>query len=237
MYTDFHTHILPRVDDGAENIKIALQMLTSLQRQEVDRVVFTPHFYIDQISIGDFLIERQKAYEQLKEQRDIHRNMDTRLAAEVYLVPGISMLEGLEALCIEKTNYLLLELPYKRITPQTMREIDSICCTKGLHIILAHIERYLRFHTVKEIVEAFAYLDVVYQLNTECFLTPLRRKLILELFSYDVPIVLGTDAHNMTTRPPNYNKAVKAIEKRCGSRYLQQIFELSDAILSCAIAL
>ncbi len=237
MYTDFHTHILPQIDDGAENIATAVQMLTALQRQDVDRIVFTPHFYIDHTSINDFIIKRQSAYEQLKEQLDILKDMDLRLAAEVYLVPGISMLEGLEALCIEKTDYLLLELPYKRITPQIIREIDNIYNKRGLHVILAHIERNLKFNTIQEFVEAFAYWGVVYQVNTECFLTPLRCKPILELLSGDTPVVLGTDTHNMTTRPPNYSKAIKVLEKRCDLKYLQRISTLSSAILSFAIAL
>ena len=37
--------------------------------------------------------------------------------------------------------------------------------------------------------------------------------------------VLGTDAHNMTSRPPQYRKAAEWIEKKCGRARLRQLAE------------
>ena len=45
MFTDNHCHILPRIDDGARDSKMALAMLVKMHSQGVDRVVATPHFY------------------------------------------------------------------------------------------------------------------------------------------------------------------------------------------------
>lgn len=235
MYTDFHTHILPRLDDGAANKEISLQMLYALERQNVDRIVFTPHFYVDLITVPDFLTKRRHAFESINEQR--FHSIDKKLGAEVYLVPGLSALEGLELLCIENTDYLLLELPYRKITPQIIREIEIICSEKGLHILFAHIDRYFKFITAEELTEVFGCCEAVYQVSTECFKDPLKRKGVWELMSYNVPVVLGTDAHNTTTRPPDFCSAVKVIKKKCGQPCLQQICDCSDAIFANAIAL
>lgn len=235
MYTDFHTHILPRLDDGAASKETALQMLAALERQNVGRIVFTPHFYVDLVSVQDFLTKRRNAFSSINEQR--FNEIDKKLGAEVYLVPGLSALEGLELLCIENTDYLLVELPYKKITPQTIQEIESISSGKGLHILLAHIDRYFKFITPEELTEVFGCCEVVYQVNTECFKDSLKRKGVFELMGYGVPVVLGTDAHNTTTRPPDFGSAVKAIEKEYGGRYLQRISDCSDAIFASAIAL
>lgn len=45
---DFHSHILPAMDDGSRNIEESLQMLRMLQEQGVERVIATPHFYADE---------------------------------------------------------------------------------------------------------------------------------------------------------------------------------------------
>ena len=45
---DFHSHILPAMDDGSKNIEESLQMLRMLQEQGVERVIATPHFYADE---------------------------------------------------------------------------------------------------------------------------------------------------------------------------------------------
>ena len=43
--TDFHSHILPFMDDGSKSVEESLDMLRLLKSQGVDRVVLTPHFY------------------------------------------------------------------------------------------------------------------------------------------------------------------------------------------------
>ena len=64
--TDFHSHCLPNMDDGAANVQMAVAMLRSSAEQGVTRVMATPHFYIGQHSAADFFRERKRAYEELK---------------------------------------------------------------------------------------------------------------------------------------------------------------------------
>ena len=42
---DFHTHILPHMDDGSSSIEESLAMLQAEGKAGIERVVFTPHFY------------------------------------------------------------------------------------------------------------------------------------------------------------------------------------------------
>ena len=42
---DFHTHILPGMDDGCKSVAESLWMLRQEQQQGVDTVVLTPHYY------------------------------------------------------------------------------------------------------------------------------------------------------------------------------------------------
>ena len=48
---DFHTHILPGVDDGSRNVDESMQMLAKMKEQGVSQVVATPHFYADDESV------------------------------------------------------------------------------------------------------------------------------------------------------------------------------------------
>ena len=45
MPIDFHTHILPGIDDGSRNVEMSLRMLAAQREQQVDEIVATPHFY------------------------------------------------------------------------------------------------------------------------------------------------------------------------------------------------
>ena len=65
MMIDFHTHILPGVDDGSRSIEESLAMLQAEADAGIERVVFTPHFYASQNSPKDFLRRRQESWSAL----------------------------------------------------------------------------------------------------------------------------------------------------------------------------
>lgn len=61
MIIDFHSHILPGIDDGARNLETAMGMLSQVREQHVDIMVATPHFYASRDRIDTFLQRREKA--------------------------------------------------------------------------------------------------------------------------------------------------------------------------------
>ena len=42
---DFHTHILPGIDDGAKDVSVSAAMLEMEKEQGVNEIVLTPHYY------------------------------------------------------------------------------------------------------------------------------------------------------------------------------------------------
>lgn len=63
---DFHTHILPKTDDGSRSTDESVKMLLALKEQGIDAVAATPHFYANDESVEDFLKRRQASFEALK---------------------------------------------------------------------------------------------------------------------------------------------------------------------------
>lgn len=43
-YIDIHSHILPGIDDGAENFETSMQMLRIAQKQGIHSIILTPHY-------------------------------------------------------------------------------------------------------------------------------------------------------------------------------------------------
>ena len=62
---DCHTHILPGIDDGSENIEMTKKLLELEMNNGVTDIVFTPHFYASRNSIGSFLDKREKSLEKV----------------------------------------------------------------------------------------------------------------------------------------------------------------------------
>ena len=57
LVIDFHSHILPGIDDGSRNVEKSLGMLQISASQGVDIIAATSHFYATE----DFFISGQKA--------------------------------------------------------------------------------------------------------------------------------------------------------------------------------
>ena len=111
---DFHSHILPAMDDGAINTDISLKMLSRLAQDGVDTVVLTPHFYRRDEDIPSFIKRRDAAYRQLCEAAvELEKCPRLLLGAEVYYYPSLSADPDFGQLTIEGTDYVLLELPFE----------------------------------------------------------------------------------------------------------------------------
>ena len=56
---DFHSHILPDMDDGSDSLETSLAMLRASRAAGVDLMVATSHYYRRKESIGEFLERRE----------------------------------------------------------------------------------------------------------------------------------------------------------------------------------
>ena len=66
MVIDFHSHVLPGVDDGSASVAESISMLRLEVEQGIHHVVATPHFYARYDSPESFLKKRDAAEELLR---------------------------------------------------------------------------------------------------------------------------------------------------------------------------
>ena len=210
---DFHTHILPHLDDGAKNTDMAAAMLKSLRQQGVETVLFTPHYYGRRSNPDEFIKRRNAMFEHIKAK--IPDGLNTRLAAELHFT-GINMPEN-EQLCklaIEGPNYILVEFPFTEAwTGELMVKLSNFIHETGYTPIIAHVERYNEVKKKPSIVSDLIRMGCLIQVNAPAFLDKRERKLAFALLKHGFVHCIGTDAHNMDTRLPDLLSAKKAVEK------------------------
>jgi len=209
--TDIHCHVLPGMDDGSRSVEESLAMLEALAAQGVDCVVATPHFYAGENSPEEFLARRAAAREKLVK---IWKPglPALKLGAEVYYFDGMSRCEGLETLRIEDTGLLLLEMPMCRWNQRMLREVWAIQASRA-GVLLAHIERYLRWQE-QETWDTLADWGVLNQCNASFFLRWQTRRKALRMLREGKIQLLGSDSHNMDTRPPQLEAALAVLGQR-----------------------
>ena len=230
---DWHSHILPAMDDGSKDVAESISMLEMQTSQGVGTVIATPHFYANDETVAVFLKRRAEAYEALKEQLG-DRAPNILLGAEVRYYQGISRLEGLKDLAIEGSKLLLLEMPMSVWTETMVRELVELAGKNRVRIVLAHVERYIKLQK-RSVWDRIVDSGILLQVNASFVTSLASKRKALALLQDGVVQFLGSDCHNLTTRPPVLGQAAEVIRKKLGDDFLNQMQQYGYSLLTATI--
>ena len=226
---DWHSHILPQMDDGSKSIEESVTLLSMLSAQGADTVIATPHFYANDESVERFLERRVECYDRLRSVLPDGKP-EILLGAEVSYYFGISRLEELSMLCVEGTNLLLLEMPFTSWSDSVIRDIIEIATQRSVTVILAHIERYIDMQSGSTFDELRAH-GVIMQVNASFFRRRATRRKALRLLKKRQIALVGSDTHNIKSRPPALDEAYDIIERKFGNAFVNEINEYGYFLL------
>ena len=232
---DCHCHILPGIDDGSKNVEMSLEMLKMSADQGVEGIIFTPHFYADENGPEKFLERRNRALTELESNLDKLVKVPKYLTgAEVHYFRGMSRVDSLESLCIGKSDYILIEMPFRDWQANFIDEIEEMSKVLGLKVIIAHIERY--FDQDKRLVNRLLdNPDLLIQCNAEFFIEKHTASKALKMLKSGRIDLLGTDCHRIEHRRPNLAEAVEIIEKKDKKGNMDHIWRASRRIFEEAL--
>lgn len=218
--TDFHTHILPQIDDGSKNTEQSLQMLQMLADQGVDTVYATPHYRADIYTIDEFLNVRDKSLKNLTKAMKGGNYPNIKLGAEVFLSSDLVTMDNVDKLCIEGTNLLLLEMPYSSWNFSHLNYIEQMLATYNIVPVIAHIDRYINTHS-PEVINALLDMEVMVQCNADSIIRLTTRHKVLKMIKKGQIHFVGSDCHDTTGRKPNIGKAIKIIKRHIGKKNIR----------------
>lgn len=227
-----HCHILPGIDDGAPDIETSLKMIKKLQLQGAKAIILTPHYYSDSISLNDFLERRDNAYRELVNAlpQDSPKLIP---AAEVYISQYLFSNENLERIAIGNSGYALIEHPFSSTFSQgSYDRLLNLNYEFGIKPILAHIERYPALMENEDLLDEYIEMGCLVQVNISSFTAAsrhIRKKLFKYLETGRIHLI-GSDCHNLSSRPPEYEKGVNEIIKKCGKEAID-VLEDNAALL------
>ena len=225
---DFHTHILPGIDDGSHSTEMTKEMLRREAQMGVTHVYATPHFYAHRSNIGRFLEKREKSFAKVRELLASDSSLpEVITGAEVYYFGGVGKAEMTPELCVDGTNILLLEMPFDQWTEEVYRDTERLVRERGLSVVLAHVERYTGFQKDKSVWERVMGLPVTIQMNAGSFLKfGMKRHFCRNLLRQEAGrVIIGSDCHNLTSRPPNLAQAMDFIREKEGDDIVRKIEE------------
>jgi protein-tyrosine phosphatase len=221
LTVDVHSHILPSIDDGAENLDISIEMLREFKKLGYQKVITTPHVMRGYYNNS---VEEIKESLTLVREAIIENQIDIEIeaAAEYYLdesfLDRIERSEHLLTFDSEK-KYLLFETSFIGYPPFLIEAVVKLK-NKGYTPVLAHPERYTYLQRDLETLYRLHNLGVLFQVNTNSltgFYSKQAQAFAEWMIERSMASFLGSDCHNLTQlenlktamKSPHYQMAIK----------------------------
>lgn len=224
-YTDIHTHILPDVDDGAQNISDALQMIRLAYQNGTRTMVLTPHYRGKFKNDPSWLREVFDVFRTMVAEH--YPDMKLYLGNEVYYEQETpELLEAGQAMTMNDSQYCLLEF-----RPDTLRSkiVTGISETirYGFTPIIAHAERYDIFRSDRTLTDEVLEMGALIQLNADSIMGK-HGKNVMRFCEYllkeEKAHFVASDAHDVKRRPPLLRECWWKIYKKYGFEYASRVF-------------
>ena len=227
---DVHCHVLPEMDDGSKALDVSLAILRQEKEQGVDVVCATSHYYARQNSISDFCARRSEAMGRLTAAIAENKEPLPQIfpAAEAAYFSHMEE-QDLSPLCIQGTRTLMLEMPFADWTDLQVEAVETLALDCGYQVVLVHPERFCFSGSNRSQLRRLAQLPIGLQANAGSLIRWSTRRQALELLQMAPYPLLGSDCHNLTSRPPNLKRGRNIIRKKLGERFLEQMDENAEA--------
>ena len=209
---DFHTHIIPNIDDGSRNIEETFNLIQEAKEVGFEGIVLTSHYienyYETDVPERDIWV---KAISDNLKNKGIETNL--YLGNEIYMSENMMnlLIDG-KASTINNSSYVLFEMPLNA-EPMNLYDVIYSLQENKLIPVLAHPERYSFIQKEPELVYDLIEKGVLMQANYGSILGQYGEKaeiIVRRFFENNIIHFLGSDVHRQNSI---YKKIPHAIEK------------------------
>lgn len=226
---DFHSHILPGVDDGSKNEEETRNLLLEAKSVGFDKIISTSHYAIDCFETPEY--KRKELIEELNNEEDYPEII---LGSEIFVTYNmLDLLKEYKASTINGTNYILFELPLRHHFPN-FKDVINKLRENEYRLILAHPERYTIIQKDFDLLYELSDLGVLFQSNYGSILGiyGLSAKFtVKKMLKEGLISFLGTDVHRQGSIYPQVPKALKKISKLVSDEYLDDLTKNNAEII------
>ena len=164
---DIHTHLIPDIDDGAQDQEETTQILKKAVEDGITEIVLTPHYLLPNHN-PEFVERIRTGFNRISEWVQ-NSKLDIKLyyGAELFLQGNLVPLIEDPNLRLNKTCYYLLELPMSSLPNKELlwKNLIDIRDKTNYTPILAHPERNIDVRLNPELLFSFVDFGVLIQLN------------------------------------------------------------------------
>lgn len=230
---DFHTHILPNIDDGSRSIEETFNLIKEAKNVGFEAIISTSHYIEEyyETNAPEREVWINAIYENLQA-----KNVDINLylGNEIYLSENIiKLLEEGKASTINDTSYVLFEMPLNA-EPMNLYDVIYEMMQYKLVPILAHPERYSFVQKEPELIYDLIEKGVLMQANFGSILGIYGEKaqiIVRKFFESNMIHFLGTDVHRQNSIYPKVPEALVEITKIIGDEKVKELTKINPRLV------
>ena len=230
---DFHTHILPNIDDGSRSIDETFNLIKEAKEVGFDGIILTSH-YIENFYETD-VPERDVWVKAISENLGAKGiDTDLYLANEIYISENMmGLLEQQKASTINNSCYVLFELPLNE-EPLNLYDVIYSLQENKLIPILAHPERYSFVQKEPELIYDLIEKGCLMQANYGSIIGQygVKAEYIVKKFLENNMIhFLGSDVHRQNSIYPKIPFALEKIREIVGEEKLEELTTINPKLV------
>lgn len=224
---DMHCHILPGVDDGAQDPEMARALIQQAADSQISLIVATPHYHprrgyrASDEQIQEAFLTAQKIA------REVDPNLRLFLGREVcWGSHAKKMIDEGHVPTMGDSRYVLMEFSAAERCGR-IEEGLKYALNSGYVPIFAHAERYPNVVADPGFVRKLRDEGIIIQLNASSIMGKQGGKVkrfCRGLLRDGAVHIISTDAHHPNYRPMEMEKCAKFVSKKYGEAYASDLF-------------
>ncbi len=232
---DLHCHILPGIDDGAEDIDASLAMAEKAISQGITHILCTPHHNNGKYeNPKEFVIQQVTNLQAELDKRNLpltlFEGQEVRITGDL-----LEEIEQNRILFTDVANtYLLIEFPTMDV-PAYTEQLFFDLRAKGQVPIIVHPERNAKFREDPNRLIPFLEMGCLAQLTAPSYVGIFGKsiqKTAKQMVEHRLVQMVASDAHGVHKRNFYLKEAFEAIEKDFGRNYVNQMDQVAKDVLN-----
>lgn len=230
---DFHSHILPGVDDGSASIEDTMQLIKEAGNAGFTKIISTSHYVEEQYEYDE--ATRKQFLEILNSGvKTLGEDMQLYLGSEIYASYNmVELLTEGKASSINNSRYVLFELPMQNEFPNLKNIIYNLCANNYIPII-AHPERYSYVKEDPNWLIELIELGVLFQANFGSIIGiygKQAQKTVKQLLKNNMIHFLGSDVHRPQSIYTKMPEILQELEKIIDLEQIKKITETNPSLV------
>ncbi|MGX6962309.1 tyrosine-protein phosphatase [Vagococcus xieshaowenii] len=231
---DLHCHILPGLDDGAQNVEDSLEMARKAVDSGITHILCTPHhngkYRNHKAAIMDAVADLQAILDEEQIPLTLFEGQEVRISGELIEEYEADLLLGTDV----ADHYLLIEFPTQDV-PKYTEQLFFELLAKGITPVIVHPERNSVFIEDPNKLIPFIEMGILTQMTAPSYVGVFGKKIQKvseQMLAHNLIHMMASDAHNLKTRNFYLAEAYAKLRKEYGKAKVYEFEQVAKALIN-----